>query len=107
MERRWRAPEGSSASDTASVLVHIKPDTDRILSYGMLGRWSIFPMKVQTPRTRGEPLTLNWRHTPSISISGASACACFCRVLVGSFHCFALHQSLLWLGARTTNRAAH
>ena len=35
VERRWRAPEGSSASDAAMVLVQINPDAGRILSYDL------------------------------------------------------------------------
>lgn len=34
-ERRWSAPQGSSASDEALVLVQINPDTGRILSYDL------------------------------------------------------------------------
>lgn len=35
VERRWRVPAGSSASDEALVLVQINPDTGRILSYDL------------------------------------------------------------------------
>lgn len=35
VERRWKAPQGSSASDAAIVLVQINPHTGRILSYDM------------------------------------------------------------------------
>ena len=35
VERRWRIPEGSSATDEAVVLVQINPNTGRILSYDL------------------------------------------------------------------------